>query len=73
MKNKWIVEVVLVLAIFLFLCLIATAFVESLAQENTCWRNGYARPVTYDGEHWYCFGRDGRPDLVALDTLQESR
>ena len=69
MKNKWIVEVVLIVAFFVFMCLLATAFVQSIRQENTCWRNGYERPVSYQGE-WYCFGREGRPDLVVLDTLQ---
>ena len=51
-----------------FACLIASDFVVSVRQENACWAAGYELPVNYAGT-CYCFGRDGRPDVVALASL----
>jgi len=39
-------------------------------QENACWAAGYELPVNYAGECW-CFGRDGRPEVVALAALED--
>lgn len=56
------------LLLLAFACLIASDFVVSVRQENACWAAGYELPVNYAGT-CYCFGRDGRPDVVALASL----
>ena len=62
--------VIAALLVLMFVCLLGAAFVETVRQENACWRNGYEMPVNYAGSV-YCFGRGGEPEVVALDSLTE--
>jgi len=70
MKNHWILEVVAALFIVLMVCLLGALFIKGVRQESTCWRAGYETPLNYAGSA-YCFGRDGRPEVVALATLRQ--
>lgn len=67
-RLKWLAELLAVLLLLIFACLIFSSFVVSVRQDNACWAAGYELPVTYAGT-CYCFGRDGRPDVVALASL----
>lgn len=58
------------LLVLMFLCLLGAAFVETVRQENACWRAGYETPINYAGSV-YCFGRGGRPEVVALAALRQ--
>jgi len=69
MKNRWIVEVMAALLVLVAICSLGAMFVVSVRQENACWAAGYELPVNYAGECW-CFGRDGRPEVVALAVLE---
>jgi len=62
--------VIAVMLLLMFVCLLVAAGVESVRQENACWRNGYEMPVNYAG-NTYCFGRGGEPEVVALAALQQ--
>jgi len=62
--------VIVALLVLMFLCLLGASFIETLRQENACWRAGYETPINYAG-NTYCFGRDGRPEVVALAALQQ--
>jgi len=70
MKNKWILEVAAVMFVIALACMLAATFAVTVRQENTCWRAGYELPVNYAGECW-CFGREGRPEVVALAALED--
>lgn len=69
---KWVVDVIAALLILLVICSLGAMLVVSVRQENACWRAGYEMPVNYGGTY-YCFGREGRPEVVALaavDTVE---
>ena len=70
MQNHWILEVLAALLVLLIMCFLGTMFVQGVRQENACWRAGYDTPINYAG-NVYCFGRDGRPEIVALAALSQ--
>jgi len=69
MKNRWILEVIMVLMVMAFVCYLGTLFLETVHQENVCWANGYETPINYLGE-CYCFGKDGQPEITKLSELE---
>lgn len=66
MKNKSIPRV----ALFIVVVLYSLGAWQGVRQKNACRRAGYQTPIHYDGIA-YCFGRDGKPEVVSQANLSQ--